>query len=88
MKAFTAIGKNVLVKLDRREEESEGGIHIPERFREVHIWGEAVSVGESCKACIAGDRVLVPRTQGTQIQVRGHEYAVIVEDAIAAIEAK
>lgn len=39
------LGSRVLVKLDPREQITEGGIHVPDKYQPSPLWGEVVAVG-------------------------------------------
>ena len=84
----------VIVKRLEEEEQTKGGIIIPDTAKEKPIEGEVVAVGngkvlESGKKLPLevkkGDRVLFGKYAGTDIQIEGEERLIMREDDIIAI---
>lgn len=81
----------ILVKRLAAEEQTPGGILIPETHRERPNWGEIVSLGTGRKledgrtipiAFEKGDHVLFGRFSGTEIKINGVEYTILREDEV------
>ena len=88
------LADRVLVKrLDDAEEQSTGGIIIPDTAKEKPQEGEIVAAGpgrlEDGKhvglEVSVGDKVLIGKYSGTEVKVDGDEYLIMREDDILAI---
>jgi chaperonin GroES len=84
----------VIVKRIEEEEQTKGGIIIPDTAKEKPIEGEVVAVGngkilENGKKLPLevkkGDRVLFGKYAGTDIKIDGEERLIMREDDIIAI---
>jgi chaperonin GroES len=84
----------VIVKRVEEEEQTKGGIIIPDTAKEKPIEGKVVAVGsgkvlENGKKqpleVKEGDRVLFGKYAGTDIKVDGEEHLIMREDDIIAI---
>ena len=85
----------VLVKrLDEAEQESRGGIIIPDSAKEKPQQGEAVAVGNGTikddGKVVAldvkiGDKILFGKYSGNEVNVEDEEYLIMREDEILAI---
>lgn len=84
----------VLLRRVKPEEETKGKIIIPESAREKPMECEVVAVGDgrllqggtlySVRVCV-GDRVLVGKYSGNEIQVGGVDYVIVREEEILMI---
>jgi chaperonin GroES len=83
----------IVVKPDRAEDETPGGIVLPDAAKEKPQRGKVVAVGSGrllengtrCPPCVKeGDSVLFGKYVGTEIEVDGEEYKVLSEDEILA----
>ncbi|TKJ32432.1 co-chaperone GroES [bacterium (candidate division B38) B3_B38] len=84
----------VLVKRYEPAEEVKGGIIIPDTAREKPMEGEVVAVGEGklledgtlrpLKVKV-GDRVLVGKYAGNEVEIEGVEHVVVREEEILGI---
>jgi co-chaperonin GroES (HSP10) len=81
---LTPINDLVLVQMDNRKTESDGGIAIPEFSQTTETWGQVARVGNSCERVIEGDEVYVPSHLGTHIVLQGADYVLIQESKILA----
>jgi len=89
------IGDRVLVKyIEEEQEQSRGGIIIPDSAKEKPQEAEVVALGtgkkdDSGKAqpfeVKVGDRVLISKYGGTEVNVDGEEHLIIREDDILGI---
>lgn len=81
---LTPINDLVLVRMDNRKAESDGGIAIPEFSQTTETWGEVARVGNTCERLREGDSVYVPSHLGTHIVLDGIDYVLIQESKILA----
>ncbi len=88
------LGDRVLVQPLEDDEETKGGIIIPDTAKEKPQQGKVVAVGtgkldEDGKKIPfnvkKGDRILMPKYGGTEIKVDGKEYQILREDDILGI---
>jgi len=79
----------VMVKLEKTEAKTAGGIIIPDTAQEKTQQGVVVEVGDD-KDVIkvkAGQRVMYDKYAGTQIKIDGEEHLIIkMADIIAIVE--
>jgi chaperonin GroES len=84
----------ILVKRIEEEETTKGGIIIPDTAKEKPQEGRVIAVGngrvmEDGKVrpldVRAGDRVLIGKYSGTEIQLEGDEHIIIREDDVLAV---
>jgi len=85
------LGDRVLIKLEKNEAKSAGGIIIPDTAQEKTQQGTVVSTGpgtEKEKITVnAGDRVMYDKYAGTQIKIGGEEHLILkMADIIAVVE--
>jgi chaperonin GroES len=79
----------VLVKLEKTEAKTAGGIIIPDTAQEKTQTGLVVAVGDDKEAIKvkAGDKVMYDKYAGTQVKIDGVEHLVIkIADILAVIE--
>jgi len=62
------IGNRCLVKR-YKEEETQGGIYIPEESKTASLLGEVVAVGEQCEYVSTGEQVYFGRYSGKEVSV-------------------
>jgi chaperonin GroES len=84
----------VLIKREKEEETSAGGIIIPDTAKEKPIRGEVIAVGNGKvqedgtirKPDVrVGDRVLFSKYQGSEVKIDGEERLIIREEDILGI---
>jgi len=84
----------VLVKRIEEEEQTKGGIIIPDTAKEKPIEGKVVAVGKGKVKedgtvmpldVKAGDKVLFSKYAGTEIKIEGEEHLIMREDDILGI---
>jgi chaperonin GroES len=87
----------VLLKRVQEEQQTKGGIIIPDTAKEKPIEGEVVAVGNgkvledgSVRALgvKTGDRVLFGKFSGTEIKLDGEEHLIVREDDILGVVAQ
>jgi chaperonin GroES len=79
----------VLVKLEKTEAKTAGGIIIPDTAQEKTQSGTVVAVGDDKEAIKVkpGDKVMYDKYAGTQVKIDGVEHLVIkIADVLAVIE--
>ena len=83
------IGDRVVVKLEKSETKSAGGIIIPDTAQEKTQIGSVVSVGDD-KDVIkvkAGQKVMYDKYAGTQVKIGGDDHLILkMSDILAVIE--
>lgn len=83
------LADRVMVKLEKNESKSPGGIIIPDTAQEKTQEGLVVEVGDD-KDVIkvkAGQKVMYDKYAGTQIKIGGVEHLILkMSDIIAVIE--
>lgn len=88
------LSDRVLVKrLDEAEEQSVGGIIIPDTAKEKPQEAEVVAIGPGrledgnrvAPEVSKGDKVLIGKYSGTEVKVDGDDYLIMREDDILAI---
>jgi chaperonin GroES len=83
------LADRVMVKLEKNEAKTAGGIIIPDTAQEKTQTGTVVAVGDD-KDVIkvkAGDKVMYDKYAGTQVKIEGVEHLILkMSDVIAIIE--
>jgi len=83
------LADRVMVKLEKTEAKTAGGIIIPDTAQEKTQQGVVVEVGDD-KDVIkvkAGQKVMYDKYAGTQIKIDGEEYLILkMADIIAVVE--
>jgi len=85
------LGDRVMVKLEKNEAKTAGGIIIPDTAQEKTQQGTVVAVGpgtEKEKITVKnGDKVMYDKYAGTQIKIDGVEHLILkMADIIAVVE--
>ena len=82
------IGERVLLKTEKEEEKTKGGLYIPETAQEKTQIGSVVAVGNDTEkiSVKVGQRVMYDKYAGTNIKIDGDEHLVVkMEDIIAVV---
>jgi chaperonin GroES len=83
------LADRVMVKLEKNEAKTAGGIIIPDTAQEKTQQGTVVEVGDD-KDVIkvsAGQKVMYDKYAGTQVKIEGVEYLILkMSDILAVIE--
>lgn len=82
---FVPLANRVLIKRKPELSISEGGIIVPETYRDKPMEGSVFSVGEDVTKVKAGNRVLHGKYAGIDIQLRDGNYLIMAEDDILGI---
>ena len=83
------LADRVLVKLEKNEAKTAGGIIIPDTAQEKTQQGVVVEVGDDKEAIKvkAGQKVMYDKYAGTQIKIEGEEYLILkMADIVAIVE--
>jgi chaperonin GroES len=83
------LADRVMVKLEKNEAKTAGGIIIPDTAQEKTQTGTVVEVGDDKEVIKvkAGQKVMYDKYAGTQIKIDGVEHLILkMSDIIAAIE--
>ncbi|MCL2380150.1 MAG: co-chaperone GroES [Treponema sp.] len=79
----------VLVKLEKGETKSAGGIIIPDTAQEKTQIGSVVAIGDDKEVIKvkAGQKVMYDKYAGTQVKIGGEEHLILkMSDILAIIE--
>ncbi|MDR2797794.1 MAG: co-chaperone GroES [Treponema sp.] len=79
----------VMVKLEKNEAKTAGGIIIPDTAQEKTQTGVVVAIGDDSEVIKvkAGQKVMYDKYAGTQIKIDGVEHLILkMSDIIAVIE--
>jgi chaperonin GroES len=91
---ITPLGDRVLVKRIEAAEQIKGGIYIPETAKEKSQEAEVIALGSGKRLeggerqafeVKAGNRVLVSKYGGTELERDGEKYVLLSEDDILGI---
>ncbi|GHV76158.1 10 kDa chaperonin [Spirochaetia bacterium] len=85
------LADRVIVKLEKSEAKTAGGIIIPDNAQEKTQTGTVTAVGEGTEkvkiTVKAGDKVMYDKYAGTQVKFDGTEHLILkMADIIAIIE--
>ncbi|MDR1957052.1 MAG: co-chaperone GroES [Treponema sp.] len=83
------LADRVMVKLEKNETKTAGGIIIPDTAQEKTQTGLVVEIGDDSEVIKvkAGQKVLYDKYAGTQIKIDGVEHLILkMSDIIAVIE--
>ena len=85
------LADRVMVKLEKNEAKTAGGIIIPDTAQEKTQQGTVVEAGpgtEKDPVCVkAGQKVMYDKYAGTQVKIDGEEHLILkMSDIIAVIE--
>ena len=85
------LADRVLVKLEKNEAKTAGGIIIPDTAQEKTQQGSVIAVGTGTEkdpiTVKTGDKVMYDKYAGTQVKIDGEEYLIVrMSDIIAIVE--
>ncbi|MDR1128116.1 MAG: co-chaperone GroES [Treponema sp.] len=86
---ITPLADRVMVKLEKNEAKTAGGIIIPDTAQEKTQTGSVIAVGDDTEVIKvkAGQKVMYDKYAGTQIKIDGEEHLILkMQDIIAVIE--
>jgi len=83
------LADRVIVRLEKNEAKTSGGIIIPDTAQEKTQQGKVIEVGDDkdvIKVSV-GQKVMYDKYSGTQIKIDGEEYLIVkMSDILAIIE--
>ena len=80
------LGERVLVKMDKVEEKTAGGIFIPQTAQEKTQIAVVEAIGDEVKTVKVGEKVLHDKYSGTSVKIDGEEYLILnIKDVLAVI---
>jgi len=82
------LGDRVMVKLEKNEAKTAGGIIIPDTAQEKTQQGSVIAVGDDEAIKVkAGQKVMYDKYAGSQVKIDGEEHLILkFADVIAIIE--
>ena len=83
------LADRVMVKLEKNEAKTSGGIIIPDTAQEKTQQGLIVAVGDDKEVIkvAPGQRVMYDKYAGTQVKIDGEEHLILkMQDIIAVVE--
>ncbi len=80
------LGERVLVKMDKVEEKTAGGIFIPQTAQEKTQRAVVEAIGDEVKTVKVGQKILHDKYAGTSVKMDGEEYLILnIKDVLAII---
>ncbi|GAX74367.1 hypothetical protein CEUSTIGMA_g1816.t1 [Chlamydomonas eustigma] len=83
-KAVKPVGDRVLVKVDKEEMKSIGGVLLPSSATKKPTAGQIVSVGD-VTLLKGGERVVYSKYAGTEMEVEGGEHVLLKEEDVIGV---
>ena len=83
------LADRIMVKLEKNEAKTAGGIIIPDTAQEKTQQGVVVAVGDDTEAIKvkSGQKVMYDKYAGTQVKIDGEEHLILkMADVIAVVE--
>lgn len=83
------LADRVLIKPDKAEEKSAGGIIIPDSAKEKPLKGKVIAVGKGTKdeamELKEGNEVLYGKYAGTEIEIEGEKLMIMRQNDVLAV---
>ena len=80
------LGERVLVKMDKVEEKTAGGIFIPQTAQEKTQIAVVEAIGEDVKTIKVGQKILHDKYAGTQVKMDNEDYLILnIKDVLAIV---
>ena len=81
------LGERVLVKMDKVEEKTAGGIFIPQTAQEKTQIAVVEAIGDDVKTIKVGQKILHDKYAGTQVKMDNEEYLILnIKDVLAIVD--
>ena len=81
------LGERVLVKMDKVEEKTAGGIFIPQTAQEKTQIAVVEAIGDDVKTVKVGEKILHDKYAGTTFKQDGEEYLILnIKDVLVVIK--
>ena len=80
------LGERVLVKMDKVEEKTAGGIFIPQTAQEKTQIAVVEAIGDDVKTIKVGQKILHDKYAGTFVKMDNEEYLILnIKDVLAIV---
>jgi chaperonin GroES len=80
------LGERVLVKMDKVEEKTAGGIFIPQTAQEKTQIAVVEAIGDDVKTIKVGQKILHDKYAGTSVKMDNEEYLILnIKDVLAIV---
>ena len=81
------LGERVLVKMDKVEEKTAGGIYIPQTAQQEKTQIAVIeAIGADVKTVKAGQKILHDKYAGTSVKMDNEEYLILnIKDVLAIV---
>jgi len=80
------LGERVLVKMDKVEEKTAGGIFIPQTAQEKTQIAVVEAIGDEVKTVKVGQKILHDKYAGTSVKMNNDEYLILnIKDVLAIV---
>ncbi|MBO6048154.1 MAG: co-chaperone GroES [Spirochaetales bacterium] len=80
------LGERVLVKMDKVEEKTAGGIFIPQTAQEKTQIAKVEAIGDDVKTIKVGQKILHDKYAGTSVKMDNDEYLILnIKDVLAIV---
>ncbi|MEA1964516.1 MAG: co-chaperone GroES [Candidatus Aerophobetes bacterium] len=80
------LGERVVVKPEKEEEKTKGGIYLPDTAsKEKPQKGKVIAVGPDFKGVKKGDKVIFAKYGGTEIKIDEEDHLVLGKDDVLAV---
>lgn len=83
-KAVKPVGDRVLVRVDKEEVKSIGGVLLPASVRNKPTAGSVIALGDA-KQVQMSDKVIYSKFAGTEIEVAGQEHVLLKEEDVIGV---
>lgn len=83
-KAVKPVGDRVLVRVDKEEVKSIGGVLLPASVRNKPTAGSVIALGDA-KQVQMSDKVVYSKFAGTEIEVAGQEHVLLKEEDVIGV---
>lgn len=82
------LGDRILVKMEKEEEKTKGGLFIPETAQEKTQIATVIAVGDDEEIKVsAKDRVMFDKYAGTQVKIDGDDHLILsMGDVLAVVK--
>lgn len=83
-KAIKPVGDRVLVKVDKEEAKSVGGVLLPASIRNKPNAGAVIALGDAKQVQMA-DKVIYSKFAGTELEMAGEEHVLLKEEDVIGV---
>jgi chaperonin GroES len=81
------LGDRILIKTEKEEEKTKGGLYIPETAQEKTQTGTVVAIGDDEEIKVkAGDKVMYDKYAGTMVKIDDEDHLILsASDVLATV---